>query len=182
MTDNPVFAPGLFAGRHVLVTGGATGIGFGIARELGGLGARVTLASRDPAKLDDAVARLRTEGIAAARQVLNIRDAAAIEALFATLAATGDLPDALINNAGGQFSAPALETSANGFRAILDLNLPEMDGLDVLRSMRARQNKAAVLILTARGTQEEKIKGLDLGADFGGAAGMRPQSLDFFRR
>ena len=48
---------------------------------------------------------------------------------------------------------------------ILDLNLPEMDGLDVLRSMRARQNKAAVMILTARGTPEEKVRGLDLGAD-----------------
>jgi two-component system OmpR family response regulator len=48
---------------------------------------------------------------------------------------------------------------------ILDLNLPEMDGLDVLRSMRARQNRAAVMILTARGTPEERVKGLDLGAD-----------------
>jgi len=48
---------------------------------------------------------------------------------------------------------------------ILDLNLPEMDGIEVLRSMRSRQDKAAVLILTARGTPEEKVKGLDLGAD-----------------
>lgn len=48
---------------------------------------------------------------------------------------------------------------------ILDLNLPEMDGISVLRSMRARQERAAVLILTARGTPEERVKGLDLGAD-----------------
>jgi len=48
---------------------------------------------------------------------------------------------------------------------ILDLNLPEMDGISVLRSMRARQEKAAVLILTARGSPEERVKGLDLGAD-----------------
>ena len=123
MTELSVFAPGLFAGRHVLITGGATGIGFGIARELGGLGARITIASRDAAKLDDAVARLRAQGIDAGRQILNIRDPAAIAALFAARAAAGDLPDALVNNAGGQFSAPALETSANGFRAILDLNL-----------------------------------------------------------
>jgi two-component system OmpR family response regulator len=40
-----------------------------------------------------------------------------------------------------------------------------MDGLDVLRAMRARANKAAVMILTARGTPEERVKGLDLGAD-----------------
>lgn len=48
---------------------------------------------------------------------------------------------------------------------ILDLNLPEMDGLDVLRNMRQRNNKAAVLILTARGAPEERVRGLDLGAD-----------------
>ncbi|RWX76554.1 response regulator transcription factor [Neorhizobium lilium] len=48
---------------------------------------------------------------------------------------------------------------------ILDLNLPEMDGLDVLRAMRARQNRAAVMILTARGAPEERVRGLDLGAD-----------------
>ncbi|MEY3309005.1 MAG: hypothetical protein RLZZ413_3043, partial [Pseudomonadota bacterium] len=34
---------------------------------------------------------------------------------------------------------------------ILDLNLPELDGLSVLRAMRAQDNRAAVMILTARG-------------------------------
>lgn len=123
MTGTSVFAPGLFAGRHILITGGATGIGFGIAEELGRLGARVTIASRDTARLEAAVARLGAAGIVAAWRQLNIRDNAAVETLFAELAAAGDLPDALVNNAGGQFAAPALETSANGFRAILDLNL-----------------------------------------------------------
>lgn len=48
---------------------------------------------------------------------------------------------------------------------VLDLNLPEMDGLDVLRTMRARQNDASVLILTARSAFEDRVKGLNLGAD-----------------
>lgn len=57
-------------------------------------------------------------------------------------------------------------TAAEAFDlVILDLNLPELDGLDVLRAMRARRVPAAVLILTARGTPEDKIRGLDLGAD-----------------
>ena len=47
---------------------------------------------------------------------------------------------------------------------ILDLNLPQMDGLEVLRAMRRRSNPAAVMILTARGTPEERVRGLDLGA------------------
>jgi two-component system OmpR family response regulator len=48
---------------------------------------------------------------------------------------------------------------------ILDLNLPELDGLSVLRSMRAQGNRAAVMILTARGAAEDRVRGLDLGAD-----------------
>ena len=48
---------------------------------------------------------------------------------------------------------------------ILDLNLPEKDGLAVLRSLRARRNLVPILILTARGEASEKVAGLDLGAD-----------------
>jgi NAD(P)-dependent dehydrogenase (short-subunit alcohol dehydrogenase family) len=43
--DAPVFAAGLFAGRHLLVTGGGTGIGFAIAKEFAALGARVMIAA-----------------------------------------------------------------------------------------------------------------------------------------
>lgn len=48
---------------------------------------------------------------------------------------------------------------------ILDLNLPRLDGLAVLRAMRATGNRAAVMILTARGAAEDRVRGLDLGAD-----------------
>jgi two-component system OmpR family response regulator len=48
---------------------------------------------------------------------------------------------------------------------ILDLNLPEKDGLSVLRSLRAKKNPVPILILTARGEPSERIMGLDLGAD-----------------
>ncbi|MGD9983733.1 MAG: response regulator [Porticoccaceae bacterium] len=48
---------------------------------------------------------------------------------------------------------------------ILDLGLPDMDGLDVLRQLRSTNRTIPVLILTARDTTSEKIAGLDLGAD-----------------
>lgn len=48
---------------------------------------------------------------------------------------------------------------------ILDLGLPKMDGLVVLEQMRCRGDKAAVLIVTARDGLDNRIKGLDLGAD-----------------
>lgn len=48
---------------------------------------------------------------------------------------------------------------------ILDLNLPDMDGLDVVRQARAQNIDIPVLILTARDAIEERIEGLDSGAD-----------------
>jgi DNA-binding response OmpR family regulator len=48
---------------------------------------------------------------------------------------------------------------------ILDLTLPRMDGLEVLKRLRARGGKTPVLILTARGGLEERVQGLNLGAD-----------------
>lgn len=48
---------------------------------------------------------------------------------------------------------------------ILDIGLPGMDGLAVLRAMRGRHDPTPVLLLTARDTAEDKISGLDHGAD-----------------
>ena len=49
--------------------------------------------------------------------------------------------------------------------AVLDLGLPLKDGLDVLRSLRARKIATPVLVLTARDAVPDRIRGLDLGAD-----------------
>jgi two-component system OmpR family response regulator len=48
---------------------------------------------------------------------------------------------------------------------ILDLGLPKMNGLDVLKRMRARGNTCPVLILTAADSVDQRVRGLDLGAD-----------------
>ncbi len=48
---------------------------------------------------------------------------------------------------------------------LLDLGLPDMDGLDLLKDARKKGSEAAFIVLTARGEVEDKIKGLDLGAD-----------------
>lgn len=66
---------------------------------------------------------------------------------------------------GDGVSAVAVVAAERFDLVILDLSLPEMDGLDVLRTMRGRQHDAAVLILSARGAFDERVKGLDLGAD-----------------
>ena len=59
------------------------------------------------------------------------------------------------------------EALANGeyAAAILDLGLPRLDGLALLREIRARNDATPVLILTARDTVEDRVRGLDAGAD-----------------
>jgi two-component system response regulator TctD len=70
--------------------------------------------------------------------------------------------------AGSGADADALLHTQDYALVILDLTLPKMDGLDVLRRLRARGGTRArtpVLILTARGGLEERVQGLNLGAD-----------------
>ena len=66
---------------------------------------------------------------------------------------------------------PTAEAAAAALRAnrfeivVLDLGLPDADGLDVLGEMRRRQDATPVLILTARGSLEDRVIGLQSGAD-----------------
>ena len=55
--------------------------------------------------------------------------------------------------------------SQNYDLVILDLGLPKLDGFEVLRRLRSRGSRVPVLILTARDSLEDRVRGLDLGAD-----------------
>lgn len=83
------------------------------------------------------------------------------EALTALLVGSGYAVD--VTHDG--LSAETLIGAETFDLVILDLNLPEKDGLSVLRSLRARKNPIPIMILTARGEPSEKVAGLDLGAD-----------------
>ena len=48
---------------------------------------------------------------------------------------------------------------------VLDIGLPDIDGFEVLRRLRARHSSTLVLVLTARDAVEDRVKGLDLGAE-----------------
>ncbi|SEM85767.1 two-component system, OmpR family, response regulator [Loktanella fryxellensis] len=88
-------------------------------------------------------------------------DPALAEALLSLLTSAGYAVD-LVHD--GE-AARTLVAAERFDLMILDLNLPELDGLSVLRAMRAQGNTAAVMILTARGAPEDRVRGLDLGAD-----------------
>jgi DNA-binding response OmpR family regulator len=64
----------------------------------------------------------------------------------------------------GEHARQALQDQAYGL-CILDLELPRMDGLSILKELRARKDHTPVLILTARDASSDRVGGLDAGAD-----------------
>ena len=64
----------------------------------------------------------------------------------------------------GELAETALRTQAYDL-VLLDLGLPRRDGLEVLRSLRARKNRTPVLVATARDGVAQRVAGLDAGAD-----------------
>ncbi|HXN83443.1 MAG TPA: response regulator [Myxococcales bacterium] len=66
--------------------------------------------------------------------------------------------------AGGEDAEAALHTQPYDL-LILDLGLPDMDGFDVLRRLRRQKSRIPVLVLTARDTLQQRVDGLNLGAD-----------------
>lgn len=119
-----VFRDDLLQGRVALVTGGGTGIGAAIARELGHQGAEVVIASRDPLHVEPAAAGLGEElGRPVTGLAADIRDRGAVRALVAEVMRRHGRIDVLVNNGGGQFLAPAETLSDRGWDAVVGTNL-----------------------------------------------------------
>ena len=108
----------LLTDRVAVVTGAGSGIGRGIAAGLAAFGARVAIWERDPE-----TCALAAESIGALGIVTDVRDGGQVDA--ALQRTTGELGPAtiLVNNAGGVFSSPLLDTSENGWDALYKANL-----------------------------------------------------------
>lgn len=118
-----VFRPGLFDGQIALITGGGTGIGFGIAQLLAELGATVVIASRNQTHLEPAVEQLRAAGRKADSLTLDVRDADGVKAAIRSVADRLGRIDVLVNNAAGNFYVPSESMSANAWRSVIEIDL-----------------------------------------------------------
>jgi NAD(P)-dependent dehydrogenase (short-subunit alcohol dehydrogenase family) len=110
------------AGRTALITGANSGIGLEAARVLASHGARVILASRSQAKLDEAAATIRAAAPKAELEtlVLNLADLASVRAAASRIAET-ETVDLLVNNAG-VMNLPQRQTTRDGFEMTFGTN------------------------------------------------------------
>lgn len=118
-----VFAPGLFAGKVVIVTGGGSGIGRCTAHELAALGAHVVLLGRKLEKLQAVAEEIVADGGRCSFHACDIRDEAAVQDVVQAVVATHGPIHGLVNNAGGQYITPLEKISAKGWEAVVATNL-----------------------------------------------------------
>src|SRR4029450_12906476 len=113
----------LFAAQTHIVTGGGSGIGRCTAHELASLGATVVLVGRKPDRLERVRDEIADAGGVAYPITCDIRDEERVRGMVAeTLERTGRI-DGLINNAGGQFTAPLASITQKGWETVVRTNL-----------------------------------------------------------
>jgi citronellol/citronellal dehydrogenase len=123
MTYRSVFAPNLFAGKVVVVTGGGSGIGRCVGHELAALGAQVALVGRKVEKLQKVADEITQDGGKASFYVCDIRQEETVKQTVAAIVAAHGPLYGLVNNAGGQFMTPLEAISAKGWEAVVNTNL-----------------------------------------------------------
>lgn len=110
-------------GAVAIVTGGGTGIGRAVARELARTGASVAICGRRPEPLEAVRAELEAAGCPVLAHPCDIREPEQVDAFLDAAGERFGAVDVLVNNAGGQFAAPAEDIALKGFRAVHRLNV-----------------------------------------------------------
>lgn len=113
-----IFAPGLFAGKVMVVSGAAGGLGSAVARLLGDLGAQLVLTDLAGARLDTLAAELDATAMAA-----DLRQVAGCEAVIAAALAAHGRIDGVVNAAGVWVEGPTDQASEEDWTRCIDVNL-----------------------------------------------------------
>ena len=116
-----MFSEKLLSGRRILVTGGGTGLGKGMAERFLSLGAEVHICGRRKSVCDETATELMDQfGGRAVSHGVDIRDAQAVDNMIEQIFADAPLTD-LINNAAGNFISRTEDLTAKGFDAVANI-------------------------------------------------------------
>src|SRR5687768_7752232 len=118
-----VFQPGQLRDKVALVTGGGSGINLAIAERFAEHGAKLALIGRTQEKLDTAARGIAKSGGTAAGFAADVRNYDALAAAIAAASQKLGKIDIVVCGADGNFPAPALGMSANGFKSVVDIDL-----------------------------------------------------------
>ncbi len=149
MNISKYFPKETFAERTVFVTGGGSGINFGIAECFAALGANVAICGRTDEKLDNAKSKLEEMGVKVHAIVADVRDFNALQdACDEIQIALGPITD-LVCGAAGNFLCAANEMSANAFRTVVDIDL--MGSFNAARAAfeQLKQTRGTILMVSA---------------------------------
>lgn len=119
-----LLAPDLLKGEVAVVTGGASGIGLGIARNMAALGADVVIAGRSAERLAVAAAVLEADtGVPCATFVCDVRDQEMVAGLRDHVLTMFGTVTIVVNNAAANFKMPADRMTLRAFSTVLDVDL-----------------------------------------------------------
>jgi NAD(P)-dependent dehydrogenase (short-subunit alcohol dehydrogenase family) len=140
---------GLLQGKVAFVAGASSGINLGIAQHFARHGAKVALISRSAEKIAAAAQTITDAGGDAWGMAADVRDYAAVDAALHDCVERYGKIDVVLSGAAGNFVAPALGMSANGFKTVVDIDL--IGTFNVLRASFDHLNRpgASLISITA---------------------------------
>ena len=149
---NPILKSFDLTGRTALITGSSAGIGFALARGLGGAGARVILNARNAVKLEAAAEVLRSEGLQVLTAPFDVTSGDAVTAAVARIEAEVGAIDILVNNAGMQRRAPLDQFAEADWHELMKTNVDSvfLVGQAVARHMIGRKRGKIVNICSVQ--------------------------------
>jgi NAD(P)-dependent dehydrogenase (short-subunit alcohol dehydrogenase family) len=148
---NSVFRDGLLKGKHALVTGGGSGINLRIAERFAAQGANLSLIGRTREKLDAAVALIESAGGKASGFPADVREYDVLAKAISSATETFGKIDVVVCGAAGNFPAPAVGMSANGFKAVVDIDL--LGTFNTLRAAFEHLNRPGASVINISATQ-----------------------------
>ncbi len=137
------------AGKVAFVAGASSGINLGIAQHFSRAGAKVALIARRAEMIAEAAKSITDEGGEAIGLIADVRDYAGVEAALKQAHDTFGKIDIVLSGAAGNFVAPALGMSSNGFKTVIDIDL--IGTFNVLRASFQFLNRpgASLISITA---------------------------------